>query len=688
MANEYAAPSEGPTTNAPAEDNLPTLIAYYEEAESASYDARQKAERDRDYVDNKQLTDEEVRKLQARGQPPVTLNVIRSRANFLGGMEKKQRRDPKAYPRNNPNDLNAAEAFTQGMRYVVDKADYPTARSQAWKNLTVEGFGAIELAAVPRKSGEVEIQIKRMPWDRLFFDPHSSEQDFSDAKYLGAVQWMDYDDALARAVRQGMDEAQARTILDQTMDTAPTAGQTYDDKPSWTVWADRKRKRVRFVMMWHRDAQGWKYCEFTRGGKLLESVGAYLDQEGETYCPWIWESANVDRDNNRYGEVRHLIDPQDEINKRQSKALHLLSVNGVIADEGAVNDVGASRRELARPDFWLTNNPGTNLEIIRGLDLAAGHAQLGERVMRYVAEAGPNQALLGKGTQDQSGRAIEAQQAGGLVEQSDLMDTLRRLDKRVFTTIANMMKQYWTSTVWIRVTDDELTPEYVGLNEPLWTNPLNGETAPESAWRSLHDQGEQLPPLEPAVNDNGEPKLNNNVAELDMDILVSDAPDAITLDSENFQALMDLMGSGLPPPMLRLAIEMHPGLAAKRKKQLTDLLEELTSPQAPNEQQSEQERLAKEMAEAKIAETRANTYSKLASGSATLRKSLVEPMPFPDVGEGMMDEQGQQTPPEAMPEPQGASPVALEGMGGPMPPAQPQAGPERLMSGGLSSMVA
>ena len=64
-------------------------------------------------------------------QPPIVLNVIRSRSSFLAGMEKKQRRDPKAWPRNNPDDVNAAEAFTQGMRYVVDKADYASSRSQA-----------------------------------------------------------------------------------------------------------------------------------------------------------------------------------------------------------------------------------------------------------------------------------------------------------------------------------------------------------------------------------------------------------------------------------------------------------------------------------------------------------------------------------------------------------------------------
>lgn len=675
-----------PAEAEPRDDNLPQLISHYEDAENSSWEAREKSERDRDYVDNKQLTDEEVRKLQARGQPPVTLNVIRSRANFLGGMEKKQRRDPKAWPRNNPNDLNSAEAFTQGMRYVVDRADYASARSQAWKNITIEGFGAIELAAVPRPDGDTDIQIKRIPWDRLFYDPHSSEPDFSDARYIGQVLWMDQADAIDRAVKNGLSLDEAKAVLESTLASAPVGSQTYDDKPKWTVWADNKRNRVRVILMWHREASGWKYCEFTKGGKLMAFDGPYVDQDGETYCPWVLESANVDRDNNRYGEVRHLIDPQDEINKRQSKALHLLSVNGVIADQGAVDDVNKVRRELARPDFYIEKERGADFQVIRGLDLAAGHAQLGERVMRYVGEAGPNKALMGDGVQDQSGRAIEAQQAGGLVEQSDLMDTLRRLDKRVFTIIASMMKQFWTQTKWIRVTDDELAPEYIGLNEPMWTDPMSGQTASETEWRKLHEQGAPIPELIPAMNDNGQPMLANNVAELDMDILVSDAPDAITLDGENFQAMMDLMGSGLPPPMLKLAIEMHPGLSAKRKKQFTDLIDELTAPQQPNAQQDEVQRLAREKAEAEIAKTRADAYDKLASGESKMLSAYAQPLPMPDVAEGLTDapQGGPQMPPQGAPQ---AGPV---GEGAPMrqpPPAPPQGPPPGLMTGGPMAMV-
>lgn len=680
MANALTVIQQVPAEAEPQDDNLSQLISFFEESETASWQAREKSERDRDYHDNKQLSEEEYRKLQARGQPPVSLNIIRSRVLFLGGMEKKQRRDPKAWPRNNPEDLNAAEAFTQGMRYVVDRADYATARSQAWSNIVVEGFGGIEIAAVPKADGDTEIQIKRIPWDRLFYDPHSSEPDFSDARYVGQVLWMDYADALNRAVSNGMDEAQAKAVLETTLAGAPVGSQTYEDKPKWAVWADRNRRRVRVVLIWHREASGWKYCEYTKGGKLLESDGPYLDQDGETYCPWVLESANVDRDNNRYGEVRHLIDPQDEINKRQSKALHLLSVQGVIADEGAIadGDINKARRELARPDFWITKTQGAELRIERGLDLAAGHAQLGERVMRYVAEAGPNQALLGKGTTDQSGRAIEAQQAGGLVEQSDLMDTLRRLDRRVFTVIASMMKQFWTGPKWIRVTDNEEAPQWIGLNEPMWTDPASGQTAPESQWKALMEQGAQLPELVPAVNDNGEPQRANDIARLDMDILIADVPDVITPAPERYQAIGNLLASGAPPPVIAFMLELDETIDSKTKRRLMEKLEEMAKPPAPNQQQDDQQRLAKEMAEAKVADTRAAAYEKLTRGEERMARLGLQ-MPMPDVAEGMVDAQPG-GPMGGMPPEMGPVPM---GEGAPMPPPGPQGPPEPgLMTGG------
>jgi hypothetical protein len=512
--------------------------------------------------------------------------------------------------------------------------------------------------------------------------------------------WMDYDEALGRAMANGMDEATARATLETCLASA-ASGKTYDDKPR-TMWADAKRRRVRVVMLWYREPGGWEYCEFTKAGELVHLEAPYVDQDGDSYCPWIIESANVDRDNNRYGEMRHLIDPQDEVNKRRSKALHQSVSRGVIAEEGAVKDVNAARRELARPDFWLEVQQGGfgKVEVVDGLQLAAGQAQLLSDAMGYIMQAGPNAALLGKGTQDQSGRAIEAQQAGGLIEQSDLMDTLRRLDWRVFNTIAAMMKQFWDREMWIRVTDDDDAPRWVGLNEPMWQDPVTGETKPESEWRELIQKappGVQVPQLQPAVDpQTGEPLLNNHVARLDMDILVSDAPDTITLDGENYKALLDIIGTliahGVPLAIVKLAIEMHPGLPSRRKKQLADMLDQAMEP--PQGAQ-DVEHLKREAAEADIAATRAQAYASLAAGEASLAKAghgVPYTPPVPDVAEGFgapqpMGPQGTPAPgPQLALPPPGAGPQPAPQ--GP-PPVQPgpaaAGGPVGMMSRGLAA---
>jgi hypothetical protein len=622
----------GQQAQAEPDGNLSTLIDYYTTAEEASHKAREGADRDRDYVDNKQLTEAEINALRKRGQPPISFNVIRSRANFLSGLEKKQRRDPKAWPRNNPDDLGAAEAFTSGMRYVVDRADYATGRSQAWKNVVIEGFGAVEWAAVTKRNGDVEFTCKRIPWDRLFYDPHSSEPDFSDASYIGQVMWLDYDEALNRAVSAGANHEDVVRALETTLSSAPDYRRTYDDKPKWTIWADGKRKRVRLVMIWCKHKGEWTYTEFTKGGKLLEVVAPYVDEDGESYCPWILESANVDRDNNRYGEVRHLIDPQDEINKRRSKALHQSVSRGVIAEQGAVKDVNAARRELAKPDFFIElERPDVKFEIVEGQQLVAGQAALLQDAMNYVAQAGANDALRGTGsTTTQSGRAIEAQQAGGLVEFGDLGDVLRRMDTRSFRMIANLIKQFWTAEKWIRVTDDEMSPQWAGLNVP-----------------QVDEEG--YPVIDPMT---GAPGLDNNVAELDVDIIVGDAPDTVTLDGENYKAFTELLASGLPPPLLKIAIEMHPSLPAKRKKQLMDMVDQMNAPQEqpadPMAEEAKRIALAKEAADienthADTANKKASAFKSVATGEASLRSSEPQyeevygeeaPMGEPQMGPG------------------------------------------------------
>lgn len=617
---------------------LATLLSYYDEAEDASRNAREKSERDRDYYDGKQLTAEEEAELTRRGQPPIAMNHIREQIDYLQGWEKEKRGDPKAYPRN-PDDTAAADAFTDGLRYVADVADYHSARSMVWKNVTVEGYGGVELSVTDDGNGGYDVATEHVPWDRLVYDPHSAKPDFSDARYLGQVIWLDEEDALARVEASGGDAEAAKAVIASTL-SSTDRGETYDDKPRNTIWADPKRSRVRICVMWVKKGADWHIVEFTRGGILSSMPSPYLDRKGKSLCMMVLESAYVDRDNNRYGVVRDLIDPQDESNKRRSKSLHLLTVQGVIADQGAVTDKDQARRELSRPDFFIETVPNARFEIVKGLDLAQGQALLGGQAVEYMARRGANAALRGKGTENQSGKAIEAQQAGGSIALGDLTDTLRRLDLRVYRLMAALMQQFWTAERWIRVTDDDLSPQYVGLNAPVWVDQMTGEEGDEREWKARQAEGADLSGLVPKMDPmTGQQATKNSLAEMDMDIIVGDAPDMINNSVESYQALTQAITAAVqgqfPPPLLQMIVKANPAMPTRLKKELLDVIEKMSAPNPEQQQaQAEQQQIMKDKAAADIEKVRADAFRSMSQGEAAARQATQPMMTQPDPYQG------------------------------------------------------
>lgn len=541
------------------------LVRMFEESEESSYDARQKSERDRDYLDNKQYTAAELAEFETRSQPPTIDNRIKTKIDYLVGVEKQSRIQPKAMPRT-PKHEQDADGASQGIKYVTDEQDYDKKRSAVWRNMLVEGAGGVSVSVEPSKRSqpmgrqqmmgstamtppqEYDIKIRKVSWDRMFADQHSCELDYSDAGYLGCVLWMEEADALS----QYQDNPEAAAIIASTMGSV-SASQTYDDKPIYSVWADRKRKRVRIVQIWIKRANEWFFAEFTKGGILKSGKSPYVTDKGESDCELIFQSAYVDRDNNRYGMVREMISLQDEINKRRSKSLHLLNVSQTLYEEGAVDNIEEFRRQSVKPDGLMKVNPGAlrdkTVQFNTRTDLADGHFKLLEEAKNAIDLKGPNATEMGDktgGSNAASGKAIIASQQGGMIQVGDLMDNLRHFDKRVFRAVWNRIRQYWTAEKWIRITDDERNVKWVGLNvDPRMVDLLKQQN-PQDAERIAGAVG--------------------SVAELDCDIIIDEAPDSLTPALEQFQALVELKkfdtGNEIP---FRVLIEAAPNLKNKDK---------------------------------------------------------------------------------------------------------------------------
>ena len=168
------------------ESKLTKLVQWFEASEDSTRDARIESERCRDYYDGHQLTDEEINALKKRKQPIVIANRIKPKVNTLKGLESQSRTNPKALPRNPGFDDEAAAAAQDSIRFVLDSNEADQVFSECFEELVIEGTEAIEVNVTPDQNGtDFRIVLRQIHWDRQFYDPHSRERSFSDARYLG-----------------------------------------------------------------------------------------------------------------------------------------------------------------------------------------------------------------------------------------------------------------------------------------------------------------------------------------------------------------------------------------------------------------------------------------------------------------------------------------------------------------------
>lgn len=562
------------------EDSLTDLefVQMFESAEQATDEARQNSELSRDYYDNKQWTAAEVQELKRRGQPVITDNVVAGKVNWLLGQEMTRRTDPKAFPRR-PGAEQGAEAVTDSVRFVCDNNRWDEIRSGVWENMLIEGYGGCEVT-MKTKRGQLEIVINQYPWDRLFYDPHSRKADFSDARYLGGVIWSD-GPALERKYPN------AKEAIGSAMNQSNSLGDTFEDRPSHQIWGDGERKRVRVVLMYYLDDNDvWHTVKFTKGAVLTNTPSPFVDEDGASVCPLLMQSAYVDRDNNRYSEAWKMLSQQDEINKRRSKLLHLANSRQTMSVEGAVKSVTHLKRELAKPDGHVeyTNIDDTNrpsFQMIPTNDMATSQFALLQEAKQSLSDMGATEALMGSADGD-SGRAVLAKQQGAAQSLTPLNDKLHQFTRRVYEAIWQRIRQYWTEEKWIRVTDDERNVRFVGLNRPITLQEtLSGH--PEDVVMQFAREN-QLVPNDPRFQQ--VVGVENNVQELDVDLIMEEVPDTVTLESETFEQLVNIdaaRGGVLPIEML---IKASP-LRSKVKSEILDFFEQQKEAQAQGQQQGQ-----------------------------------------------------------------------------------------------------
>ena len=546
-----------------------------------------------------QWTDAQKAELARRGQAASVYNYVRRKVNALLGVEEQTRQDPKAYGRNPGIDEKSADVATAAVRYVSDNNDFPIVGMRSLHSGAVRGIGGVRLG-IDMVDGHPEITMTPVNARYFFYDPRSERNDFSDAAFMGITKYISHDALLEMFA----DDKKAIEVINGL----EIAGRENDDyqydprnDPILDAFDDRH-----FVVEHHYYHEGDWYVAYWCGNTIIkEFKSLYRDERGKTKPMFNMWSPYIDDDLVHFGEVKDMRDPQRGINKKISKILHLLSSNQTLRERGAVSDIDEFKRQKSLPDGDMEVNQG-RMNAIQFLNNSAeisAYVNLLQMEMAEMDRTGPNNALTGRGTEHQSGVAIQEQKASGMSEISPGMQEFRRWKLRCYRMIWNMIRHYWTRSRIIRITDDEKAPQYIGLN--------------------------QIEVVGSGVNARLEYK--NHISKLDVDIILDEGPDTITLQQQDFADLMNIAPalantpSAIPPEVLLQASRL------RNKDKLVEAIEknrqemaQAQAGQAPSpEEMKQMQVLEMQKAQQELAEQAART-EKLKSEAAMTQAKIEE----------------------------------------------------------------
>jgi hypothetical protein len=559
--------------------------------------------RDHDFYDNEQWDPDDAALLEERGQKPIVYNVVSATIDWILGTEERTRTDFKVLPRRK-EEGKAAERKSQLLKYLSDVNQTAFNQSRAFEDAVKGGIGWLEDGYQDDTEGE-PIFNDYESWRNILWDSTAKRLDLEDGRYMFRTKFVDEDvlaanfedrlDIIRRSVDATDDFIDLDIYGDEPMDSSERfqegSGEQSESRTSDRV-SGYQRRRVRAIEAWIKlpvksyvmrgdQYRGELFDPFSRG-----HVDAIYNGEAEAvkkpvmrvYCALFTSVGMIyfgpspyrhnrypftpvwgyrrDRDGMPYGVMRRLVDIQEDVNKRASKALWILSSNKIIYEKGAFDDPDEAREELARPDAFQEKNAGKEVDTDVDRELSQYQLQLMQSSIAMIQQAGGvTDENLGRKTNAVSGVAIEARQDQGSLATLKIFSRYRLSKQVEGEKQLSLVEQFMKEPKQFRITGTRGKPQYLAINDGL----------PE-----------------------------NDIVRSKADYIISEADWQASLRRANVNALLEVM-SKLPPQIALVLLDLVvESMDVPNREELVKRIRAITGQRDPDAEEPTPEELARE----------------------------------------------------------------------------------------------
>ena len=459
-------------------------------------DWRPYAEKAFKYHKGEQLDALMLADLTDRGQPPIVENMIRPQRKSFMRVYHQLRLRAAFTGRNLQMDEQRAHVFNDLNRFVDQQAGFFDEEALAVKDMWIAGRGWIERKAKPLPDGYPMIGVRREDPFVMWPDPFGRRRDLADHRYLIRSKWVDLDEAMEQYPKK-KNELRNCVGMDRNMGTLHTM---FD--PDWVdtnerQYTDAARGRLRLAEVWYRrraqrkvavSAEGKRivldHLSTTEATRVINQAGLTVDEAiidemmVGIYCgttlihhdrspywhgmyPFTSYVYERDIDGMPVGWVTEdLMSLQDAVNKRQSKALHLMNTKQVVYTENAVEDDDELASEVAKPDGLIKLSQVRNIadvfQMIPNTDMGQAQLQMYMGNRQAFSDVGSrNQVGEGQAPGDvRSDRGLQRLENNAIGLDAEVLNGIKASRRDGLLVQTSLIQQFFTDDMIFQVTED------------------------------------------------------------------------------------------------------------------------------------------------------------------------------------------------------------------------------------------
>lgn len=471
------------------------------------------------YREGEQWSTEELRELADRHQPDTVNNQISVVVNRLVGELVNQRFRVGFKGRNAAPDDGLAAVISDLLMHLRQSNDMEFEERDMAEDGFTGGLGVLDLSVTFDDLGQPEIKVRHEDPLIVFPDPDSRRYDWNeDARFVARAKWWSIDEAAETYPHAEIRLRGMGSIGGSQGDNGGSAQLSGVDAFKGEKYIDSENQRIRLIEVQYKKMEREQVLLLSNGNSAVikeEDKGAakkaikeakaqgltwrWINRVKSRICVGVYAAgvllehtvtdhkyfslvpywAYRRKTGEPYSLVTLALSMQDAINKRESKALHLLNTNQALYEKSAVDDPETMASERARPDGNVELRDGAlsqqRFVIKDNLELANSQYSMHQKAQQDLYSIVGMDPRMGQSTGElRSGSGLKQKYQEASKPVATLFDNIRRTHG-IFARVAlDLMQKYYTGEKVFLITDDENAQKQVGISADQMEQLKNG----------------------------------------------------------------------------------------------------------------------------------------------------------------------------------------------------------------------